>query len=75
MAIRRGATHWDGPWEGSIKWARVPDRDDVGTVIQGGTNIGEVYCLALRFASGQVAFYDARVCIRCDESGNTEELL
>lgn len=73
MVVYGGSTYGDGPWEGAIKWARVPDRDDIGQVIQGGTNIGRVYCLALRFPSGLVAYYDNATCIRCDESGNTTE--
>lgn len=48
-----------------VEYARVIDRDELGLVIQHGTNLGSgdlsVYCLTLYFEStGEVAFYDSR---------------
>ncbi|HJP68954.1 MAG TPA: hypothetical protein VJ846_08650 [Sphingomicrobium sp.] len=37
----------------------VPGRDDVGEVVDGGRNIGDIYCVAVYFPeTGEVAYYE-----------------
>lgn len=64
----------DGPWEGTLKWVRVKDRDEVGKVVDGGKNIGYEYCCGVLFEStGQICYYRIKDVIRCDEAGNTTQ--
>lgn len=61
------------PWTGSVKYAKVRGREDVGTVIQPGVNINRTYCFALLFPStGEVAYYQSSDCTRCDKDGKTQ---
>lgn len=63
----------DSYWEGAAKFVKVKDRDDIGRVIQAGTNIGHEYCYGVMFDStGEVKHYSVRHVTRCDPQGNTE---
>lgn len=37
---------------------RVPGRADVGEVVSEGVNIGQTYCVAIKFDTGEVAYYE-----------------
>ncbi len=49
---------------------RVPDRDDIGQVIQAGKNLGTnpaIYCYVIYFEeTGECCFYDSRRVTRVD---------
>jgi hypothetical protein len=63
----------DGAWEGALKWVKVRDREEVGTVVDGGKNIGREYCVGVLFEStGQVCYYRIKDVQRSDQDGNTE---
>jgi hypothetical protein len=55
---------------GPPDYVKVEGRDEVAKVIQGGTNIGSVYCYALLFeATGEVAYYAIAQLTPCDAAG------
>ena len=38
---------------------RVPGREEIGEVVQGGKNVGSVYCVAVYFPStGECVYYE-----------------
>ncbi|GAB2582613.1 hypothetical protein [Microlunatus antarcticus] len=61
-------------FEGPPKYVRMPRRDEVGTVIQVGKNMGgsiNVYAYVGSIeATGEVCFYGSSRVTRCDEDGN-----
>lgn len=60
--------------EGPARYVRMPGRDEIGTVIQPGKNLGgsiNVYAYVILIeATGEVCFYDSSRVTRCDESGS-----
>lgn len=61
-------------FEGPAKYVRMPGRDEVGTVIHGGRNMGSTINVRVREvwiqATGEVCFYEISSLTSCDEDGN-----
>lgn len=53
---------------------RVPNRDDIGEVVNEGTNIGYMYCVAVYFPlTGEVMYYSKDRVSTVESKGESTE--